>query len=123
MQDIKWLKQRLSDIEDKWHRLPNFLRVDHAAKRTEVSCDSNSFEGPKEFVTYLNQRWAERPAITPTSSVLPSPTSFGWNNTNVTVGDMWGSSTDTIRQVVYSAFGPSSTGSGTPDIYINRTVV
>jgi len=122
VQDIRWLKNRLSDIEDRWHRLPNFLRVDHAAKTTEVSGASNSFDGPKEFVAYLNGRWAERPAITPTWTVFPSPTSYGWNNTDVTVGDMWGSSTDTIRQVVYSAFGPSTTGGNTPAIYLDRAV-
>jgi hypothetical protein len=94
--------------------LPNFLRVDHAAKTTEISGDSNSFSGPKDFVTYLNQRWAEQPVVRPTWTLSVQPNRFGWNNTDVTVSNMWGESTDTIRQVVYSIFGPPDEASLTP---------
>lgn len=122
VQDIGWLKKRLSDIEDKWHRLPNFLRVDYAAKTTEVSGESNHFQGPKAFVTYLNQRWAEQPKITPTWSLPASHNNSGWFNNDVTISNMWGESTDTIKHVVYSVFGPPPpfAGSATPSILEDR---
>jgi hypothetical protein len=122
VQDIGWLKNRLSDIEDKWHRLPNFLRVDYAAKTTEVSGESNHFQGPKAFVTYLNQRWAEQPKITPTWNLPVSHNNSGWFNHDVTVSNMWGESTDTIKHVVYSVFGPPPpfAGSATPSILEDR---
>jgi len=122
VQDIEWLKTRLTDIEDKWHRLPNFLRVDYAAKTTEVSGESNHFQGPKAFVTYLNERWAEQPKITPTWNVPVPHNSSGWFNQDVTVSNMWGQGSDTIRQVVYSVFGPPPPfgGSPTPTILVDR---
>lgn len=116
VQDIKWLKNKLTDIEARWHRLPNFLRVDHAVKTTEISGASNSFDGPKEFVNYLNQRWAEQAPITPTWTLSAKPNGFGWNNTDVTVQNMWGDSTDTIQQVVYKVFGPPDEAKLTPNI-------
>jgi hypothetical protein len=127
VQDIEWLKDRLIAIENKWHRLPNIVRVDHAAKTTEVSGASNSFDGPKAFVTYLNQRWADQPTITPLYGLSSSPDSFGWNNTAVTVYGMWGvspggASNGGIRQVIFSVFGAPDSGSATPSIKVNRTV-
>jgi len=116
VQDIKWLKSRLTDIEARWHRLPNFLRVDHAVKTTEVSGDSNSFDGPKEFVKYLNERWGEQPSIKPTYTLSVQPNKFGWNNTDVTVNSMWGDTTDAIQQVVYKVFGPPKAAVLRPEI-------
>jgi hypothetical protein len=98
-QDIEWLKNKLNDLTTTWHRLPNFLRVDHAAKDTEVSGASNTFQGPGPFITYLNGRWAQQLQVSPTSNPNPGPNSFGWNNTSVMISNIWGSG-DTIQQVV-----------------------
>ena len=120
VQDIKWLKQRLTDIEAKWNRLPHFVRVDHAAKTTEISGESNSFSGPKDFVSYLNQRWAAQAKIKPTWNLSAPANSYNWHNADVRVTDMWGESTDTIKHVVYSLFGPHSIYSGKPTILADR---
>jgi len=127
VQDIKWLKNRLTDIENKWHRLPNILRVDHAAKSSETNFSTDTFDGPKEFVKYLNQRWAEQPRIIPLYGLTSSPDSFGWNNTAVTVYGMWGvspggASNGGIRQVIFSVFGAPDSGSATPSIKVDRSV-
>ena len=119
-QDIKWLKKRLTDIEAKWSRLPHFVRVDHAAKTTEISGASNSFSGPKDFVSYLNELWSEQPTIKPTWNLSAPANNFGWNNKDVVVSEMWGESTDTIQHVVYSRFGPHSIYSGKPTILTDR---
>jgi hypothetical protein len=118
VQGLEWLKNRFTDIENRWHRLPNFLRVDQAAKTTEVSGASNNIDGPKEFVTYLNQRWAEQPTIKPTHTLSVQPNKFGWNNTDVTVRDMWGESTDTVRKVVYGVFGTNTMRGPAPAILL-----
>ena len=127
VQDIGWLKNKLNDIENRWHRLPNLVRVDFAAKTTELAGASNSFDGPKAFVTYLNQRWAEQPTIVPLYGLTSSPDSFGWNNTDVTVYGMWGAnpggaSNGGIRQVIFSVFGAPDSGSATPSIKVDRSV-
>jgi hypothetical protein len=105
VQDIKWLKNKLSDIFNRWHRLPNLVRVDHAAKTTETGGASNSFSGPKDFVSYLNDLWAQQLKVIPTWNPSTPPTSSGWNNADVTVYNMWGAG-DNITSVVYSVFGP-----------------
>jgi hypothetical protein len=127
VQDIKWLKDRLFYIEAQWHRLPNLVRVDHAAKTSEINFGGSTFDGPKAFVSYLNQRWAEQPTITPTYALSPNPNSFGWNNTTVSVTGMWGNTadptrTDPIREVIYSIFDAPTGGSTMPGILVDKAV-
>jgi hypothetical protein len=127
VQDIKWLKDRLFYIEARWHRLPNLVRVDQAAKTTEIAGASNSFDGPKAFARYLNKRWAEQPTLTPTYTLSPNPNSFGWNNTSVSVNGMWGKTadptrTDPIREVIYSIFDAPTGGSTMPGILVDKAV-
>jgi hypothetical protein len=123
VQDISWLTDKLNDTVSRWHRLPNLLRVDHAAKDTEVSGPSATFKGPGPFVAQVNQMWGTLPAITPTWSVAPPPTGSGWNNASVTVSGMWGTG-DTIREVVFSVFtGRTPTPSGEmPTLVVDRQV-
>jgi hypothetical protein len=107
-QDIKWLKNKLGDITDRWHRLPQLVRVDHAAKETEIGGGSNdTFSGPKDFVAHLNDKWAEQPKVTPAFTLSADPSASGWNNSDVTVSGMWGTG-DQIQAVVYSVFGAPS---------------
>lgn len=127
VQDIKWLKDRLFDIEARWHRLPNLVRVDHAAKTSEFNSGGSTFDGPKEFVKHLNQRWGEQPTLIPIYTFSPNPNSFGWNNTIVSVIGMWGNTadptqSDPIREVVYSIFDAPTDGRTMPGILVDRAV-
>ena len=118
--------KEMGDITDRWHRLPHFVRVDHAAKDTETGCESNRFSGPKSFVAHLNDLWAEQPVVIPTYTLSAQPTASGWNNSDVTVSDMWGGSNlmwgsgDQIRAVVYSVFGRELLASRIPSTIVDR---
>lgn len=105
VQDEKWLKKKLGDITDRWHRLPQFVRLDFAAKSTPNDDDfGGNMLGPGDFVAHLNTKWAEQPVVTPTYALSAQPSASGWNNSDVTVTGMWGSG-DQVRAVVYSVFG------------------
>ena len=120
-QDKGWLDDHLNDMVTRWNRLPNFLRVDHAVKDTALGGASNHFDGPKEFIQALNDRWAAHPTITPVPTSFSGPNAAGWANADVTISGMWGSG-DTIRQVIYSVFSGYQAGSLLPEIVVDRKV-
>jgi hypothetical protein len=103
---ISVLRQKLDDVTTRWNRLPNSVWVDYYDKGESVSLSSPA--GPAEFVNEVNAIWKSLPPITPVAQVVPAPTAYGWNNTDVHA--TLSGTGDSIQAITSRTFGADSTG-------------
>lgn len=83
VQPLSVLEAKLQDIEDAYKRLPTHVRLDYAEQND-----------PKAFVAEVNGLWAAQPLVTPTCTVLGTPSSPDWYNKDVVITNIWASVSD-----------------------------